>query len=385
MRRVAAILALALLGLLLVACEGEEELPTPAGGQLAERWLRAGEDNNAGVAVYERALPPYLVDLLNPQRTADTPEDDLLAFPVHPEGELLGSYILRRADGSHIAWLFYDVPESTTSAVIDTVTDQLNGGPWQVLLESGTRSNRLIRFENTRNTDITGNAITEGIPGSADFTIVVEREGEEVTLTVPRTAPVPLVEARFSANLVVQEAYPGHARSAGLREGDRVLRVGETDVSSERDLQRALEDMAAGPRTVSLLYVLQFAPPQQAAMPPFVPVGGLSLPADFPLRDSWAQYDLDRFESSRGAAGRNYFAAMFSPDSPTVVANEVRDALEAGGWEIVTDEAQGFGTRLEFQHPGQNLIGVAAIDESPLDEALTQVLVQMQNAPPAGS
>ena len=376
--RAIAPIAIALAAAALVACNGGDEAPPPSGATLAERWIRAGEENTAGVAVYERALPPYLVDLLNPDADADTPPEDLVAFPVHPDGELLGSYVLRRPDGSQIAWLFYDVPSNSMGDVMATVTDQLDTSPWQVVSQSGSRSNRLIAFESTRTEDITGNAIAERTPDTADFTITVERGDEEVTLTIPRTAAVPQIEAAFNDALVVEDVFPGFARSAGLQQDDRVIRVGETEVSTRQGLQRALEALAAEEPVVSLLYLIQFAPPLQAETPPFVPAEGLALPADFPALEVWQPFQLDSFESTQDPSGDYYFAAMFTPDTPTSAANQVRDALESAGWEITSDEAAGFGTSLEFAHADAELVGFVSIDQSGLDDTLTQVLVQIQ-------
>ena len=379
--RVAASVAFGLAALFLVSCDSEEE-PAPTGSELAERWLRAGEESTAGVAVFERALPPYFVDLLNPDRDADTPEDDLIAFPVHPEGELLGSYLLRRVDGSQTAWLFYDVPESTIGDTMDVVSSQLDASPWQVLSRSGSRSNRILGFESTRNEDITGNAITEAIAQSEDFTVVVERDEAEVTLTVARAAAVPLLEASYNDALVVEEVFPGFAQSAGLQEGDQILRIGETEVSNARDLHRALQGLNPASGSVSLLYLISFAPPLQVEAPPFVTSDGLTLPSDFPTQEAWDGLLLDSYEVSRDASGRYFFAALFSEDTPTAVANQVRDGLQAAGWEITSDEAAGFGTNLEYTHEADGLVGVASIDESRLDDSLTQVLVQIQTAPP---
>ena len=69
---------------------------------------------------------------------------------------------------------------------------------------------------------------------------------------------------------------------------------------------------------------------------------------------------------------------MFTPDTPTSAANQVRDALESAGWEITSDEAAGFGTSLEFAHADDELVGFVSIDQSGLDDTLTQVLVQIQ-------
>lgn len=379
--RTAAGVAFGLAALLLVGCESEEE-PAPTGSELAERWLRAGEESTAGVAVYERALPPYFVDLLNPDRDADTPEEDLIAFPVHPEGDLLGSYLLRRVDGSQITWLFYDVPASTIGDTLEVVSGQLDASPWQVLSRSGSRSNRVLGFESTRNEDITGNAILEPVAQSEDFALVVERDDAEVTLTIPRAATVPLIEAAYNDALVVETVLPGFAREAGLQEGDQILRVEETEVSDAQDLHLALQDLNSGAGTVALLYLIQFAPPLQVEEPPFVTASDLTLPADFPAQEAWDGLTLDSYEASRDSSGRYFFAALFSEDSPTSVAGGVRDALEAGGWEITSDQAAGFGTDLEYLHEGDGLIGVASINESALDDTLTQVLVQIQSAPP---
>ena len=372
--------------LALVACSGgEDDGLLPSGATLAERWIRAGEENTAGVAVFERELPPYLSQLLNPDANPDTPEEDMIAFPVHPEGELLGSYVLRRADGSQIAWLFYDVPESTIGEVSDTISSQLDASPWQVLSQSGSRSNRLVGFGSTSNEDVTGNAIAEATANSEEYTLVVDRAGEEVSLTVPRTAPVPVIEASLADDLVVETSFPGFAETAGLREGDRIVRVGETEVGTPEELQAALGALSDGPGTVSLLYVLQFAPPLQAETPPFVPAEGLTLPAEFPVRDAWTAFSLDSFESSQDPSGQYYFAAMFSEETPSTASTQVRDALEAAGWEITADEAAGFGTTLEFAHEADALVGFASINESELDESLTQVLVQIQSATPTGN
>lgn len=379
--RVAAAAALGLAALFLVSCDSDAE-PAPIGSELAERWLRAGEESTAGVAVYERALPPYFVDLLNPDRDADTPEDDLIAFPVHPEGELLGSYLLRRVDGSHTAWLFYDVPESTIGETMDVVGSQLDASPWQVIARSGNRSNRVLGFESTRNEDITGNAVAEPTAQSEDFTVVVEREDAEVTLTIARAASVPLIEASYNNGLVVEEVFPGFARSAGLQEGDQILRVGETEVSDARSLHRALQGLNSGTGNVALLYLISFAPPLQVEAPPFVTTSDLALPSDFPTQEAWDGLVVDSYEVSRDASGRYFFAALFSEDTPTAVASQVRDGLEAAGWEITSDQAAGFGTNLEYTHEADGLVGVASIDESALDDSLTQVLVQIQTAPP---
>jgi hypothetical protein len=367
-----------------VACGGDEPEPDGTAAALAERWLRVGEDHGANVWVYEREIPPTLVDLLNPDRTPETAEEDLVAFPVHPEGDLLGSYVVRRVDGSHVVWLFFDVPDSTMDEVTRTVTPQLDSTPWQVVAEQGNRSFMVVSFENSRTGGVTGSAVAEAAPPGGSFTVTVERDGAEVALTVDRAAPAPPIEAEFASDLSVTRVFPGTAMVAGLQEGDRIVRVGETSVTTRRELQSALETFASGPLTVALVYVIQFAPPGTGA-PPFVAQPGLSLPENFPSRDLWTGYILDEYQVARTPQGQFFMASLLVDDRPTEVTSRVRAALEADGWEVVSDEAQGFATALQFEHAERRMFGMAQIDESDFDEAFTQVLLQIQRPLPGGN
>src|SRR5690606_38613357 len=99
---------------------------------LADRWLRVGEDLRTSVEVYDRSLPPQLAQLLNPGLTPETPEEDVIALPVHPEGDLLGSFHVRRTSGVDIVWLVYDVP-GDDAEVESVLQRQLDETPWQVI------------------------------------------------------------------------------------------------------------------------------------------------------------------------------------------------------------------------------------------------------------
>lgn len=374
------LLAAAVIG---VAC-GDEDAPDPAGATLAERWLRLGEDAGTSVVVYERALPPILSDLLNPNATEDTPEADLNAVPVHPSGELLGSYMLRRPDGSHLVWLFYDVPEAEAGEVTGEVAAQLDETPWQVVGEQGNRSYTVVQFQSTRGDDVTGTTIVE--PGFAGetFSVTVDRDGSEVTLEIDRGSATPMLEARLSDDLRVTSTQPGLARASGLAEGDRVVRVGETDVSDKDDLDRALFELGQGAGPVSLTYLLQIGAAGSADAAAYVPRQGLALPSEFPLRDGLSSLTVDQYQTFKDPAGNFFGASLLSEESPAVVTGRIRDALAAGNWDIVTDEPVGFATALEFRNEQERLVGSAQIDQFAEDESFTQVILQIQTAPSGG-
>ena len=80
---------LAVLALTPLAAGCQDKKDTGAGAQLSERWLRVGEDPSTDVLVYDGALPPNLVDLLNPDTSVA--EADRVQLPVHPAGKIAGS------------------------------------------------------------------------------------------------------------------------------------------------------------------------------------------------------------------------------------------------------------------------------------------------------
>ena len=60
--------------------------------------------------------------------TADTPEEDLVSIPVPEGATLLGSYHIRRRDGTNEIWLAYDVPGS------DVDVERIDGRFFQPVL-----------------------------------------------------------------------------------------------------------------------------------------------------------------------------------------------------------------------------------------------------------
>jgi len=376
--------ALALLVLLsatwLSACGSDA--PEPSGSALSERWLRVGQEHSVNVQVLERQLPPGLVDLLNPRSGADA--SDLIAFPVHPDGELVGSYVMRRTNGEQVVWLFYDVPGQNLGQVATTVAAQLDESPWQVTAQRGNRSYSVVRFESTRSGDVIGNTFVEIVSPGDTYSLTVLRDDAEVTLDVARIAPAPPIEAELRGNLEVAQVFPGTARTAGLAAGDRIVRVGATEVSTRAELQRVLEGMANEVPVVSIIYALQFASPGSTEVP-FVMPAGVALPARFPAPDAWRGFVIDEYETIVDTQGSYFAASLFSKDHPSAVADQIRRGLESSGWTILTDEARGLATQIEFGRPDQRLVGIVQIDESVVDVNLTQAFVQIQTSAPGGN
>lgn len=368
---------------ILLACSGDGDADR-TGAALAERWMRVGQDHAAHVQVLESELPPNLIDLLNPRRTADTPAAELIAFPIHPEGELLGSYLLRRMNGEQVVWIFYDVPAATLSSVTDTVSSQLDETPWQVVGRQGNRSFSFLRFENTRSGEVAGNAIIEVAPPDDAFTLTVLRDGAEVTLDIVRVSPAPAIEAELKDDLEVLRVFPGQARDAGLQEGDQIIRAGATDVSTRDQLQRAFEALSAAPQYISVIYSLQFTAPADTT-PPLVMYDGVTLPSRFPAEDAWAEFAVDEYQAVVDPSGSFFSASLLSEDRPATVADAIRQALVDSGWTIVADEPVGFATQIEFERSEDRLAGIVQIDESASNTALTQVVVQIQTSAPAGN
>lgn len=381
MRRGLLLVAAAVFLMLAVAC-GSDDPPDPAGAAIAERWLRLGEDAQTSIRVYERQLPPNLVELLNPTATADTAADDLLAFPVHPDGELVGSYVMRRVDGTNLVWLIYDVM-SDEREIEPVIFDQLDESPWQVTGMQANPSLSVIRFQTTMIGDVDGSAFIQPNPGTATFSLTIDRDGAEQTLEVARGAHIPIIEAGIEDDLEVRRVDVGAARIAGLREGDRIVAVQGAPVANRRELSVALGDLArTGELSTSVTYIITI---QQPALPDdeiFVEPPGRQLPPRFPAAAVWDPFTVLDYAWVAVPGGRAYQAGMITLASPTETANRVRDGLEDAGWEILDDRAQGFATILDFAHLDEGLIGTASIDTFPPDEDYALVILELQTGAP---
>ena len=374
--------ALTLVPLLLgIACGASDSPPAGTeGGSIGDRYLRLFEvrDFGSSLFVYDAALPPNLAELLNPGLTDETPQDDIIAIPIPLEGELLGSYHIRRLDGTSEIWLAYDVPGADPEVELQ-LRELMDETPWQV---TGGQSNELfgaVSFQSTVSGDIEGFVAVQALPSTPTFAVTVERDGQQLELELARGAFIPQIDARYrelTSRLEVTEAPSG----AQVQKGDVLVAVGETAVTSERDLLAALRALGEGgePRT-AVLYRLTILAPVPASEPVFL------MPLERPLPDGFpAEFlvvdDLSVVEVTwdNQTGGDLYQVTMVTERSAFDVAEDYRVALASAGWELVSDEAQGFGTVLNFSDDPNGVVGVANIDQFPSDESLNSVILQVQ-------
>ncbi|GMU41528.1 MAG: hypothetical protein AMXMBFR23_23940 [Chloroflexota bacterium] len=373
--------------LLLGACsEDEEAAPPSAGVSLADRWLRLGEDPRADVLVFDRALPAGFSDLLNPAATADTPETERLTLPVHPEGTLLGSYLIRRTDGANLIWLMYDLPGKSVGEVADVIAGQLDQTPWQVTGGQANSAYTLVSFISTQSGDLEGTAVVQAAPALATFELVVDRAGTATTLTVPRGALIPLLDSDLADDLAVRATRPGLATASGLRSGDRITSIAGTAVSDRAALEAALNGLGQGAGAVaSITYLLQIAPSLVAEEQPFSPPAGLTLPASMPAREVFTPYTVVDHSWTKEPGGSFWQTSLVTLERPSDVVTAIRAGLEAGGWEITDDVPVGFATQIAFEHLADGYSGVVQVDLLPEDEDYTYIAIQIQTGGTGGN
>jgi membrane-associated protease RseP (regulator of RpoE activity) len=351
--------------------------------KMAERWLR--DDGATGVEIHPGVVTPVLDQLLN---AGVTNAADRMSLPVHPGAKLLGSSYLKQPAGGDLVWVMYDV-EGDVSAVTQEIIAQLNASPWQVMAQIAQETERVVQFQNTRLADFDGSAIVRLYPNAADYRLTVQRDGGETTLTVKLTALAPSVGAGTQPNLTVTRVDAGPAQVAGLRQGDRIVRVNDTAVSSPPQLAAALQAVAhSGTPRSSLMYVMQVRAPEEALGAPSAftpPLTPLVLPQEFPAQQAWQGLTVVRYAFGRQQGGNAYRASLVSKDSTGAVATRVREGLQAAGWTITADQPQGFATQLQIAHQGQGLVGQVGIDQFAEDPAYIEVLVQIQSGQAAGT
>lgn len=203
----------ALLATLLIACGGGDggDSGGEAAGVLADRFLRLNEPLSTVIDAREGELPADLGDVLNPDATADTPQSELLAIPVHPDGRLVGSFRVERVDGTIVFFLFYDVPDDDRM-VEDALRSQLDLSPWQVVGGQSSEDLSAVAFQPTISSDVEGTAVVRQLPAAADGTprtsimyiieVQASKLAEEVAFELPESRPLP---ARFPAAFIVME------------------------------------------------------------------------------------------------------------------------------------------------------------------------------------
>jgi len=348
---------------------------------LTERWLRVGEDPSAEVLVYDAKLPPNLVDLLNP--SASSGGTDQIQLPVHPAGKLVGSYVVRKPEGTHLVWLIYDVAEAPV-AVVKKVQEQLDARPWQVVGAQADPSGTLLRFQSSSGDDLQGTAIVNQRPATTTYSLVVERDGKQTTLTVARGATVPQLAASLGDDLTVKRVDAGAAKAAGLKEGDRIVKVGDVAVTDRKSLAAAQQALA-GEKTssTSVTYVVQITPPAEADKRTFTEPVSLALPGKFPVKAFFDTLVVTEFQWMQQAGGSGFSASAISKDGSTAVAGRLKESLQKDGWQVLQDVPSGSSTQMQFQH-SDGRSGVAEIGPFETDSAYTQVVMQVQTGQSGG-
>lgn len=349
---------------------------------MAERWLR--EDATSGVEIYPGILPPVLDQILN---SGATNPADRMVLPIHPKATLLGSSYIHQADGTDLVWVMYDV-EGDIGAVAQVVSDQLNQSPWQVMAGVGEDTARVVRFQSSRISDLEGSAIVRLNPNADRYRLTVSRGGKDTTFDVTLTALAPSIGAGIQADLTVTRLDPGPAQAAGLKKGDKIVRVNDTAVKTPQELGAALQAAVnTGAPRAALTYIVAVraqedqATATRAFVPPQKP---LALPQAFPAPQAWQGLTVLRYAWGQQQGGKAYQASMVSKDTAAVVANRVRDGLKAAGWQITGDTPVGFATQLQITNSTAGLSGQVSIDQYPEDSAYIQVVVQIQSGQGSG-
>jgi serine protease Do len=108
--------------------------------------------------------------------------------------------------------------------------------------------------------------ILDSLAAADSHTVVIRRGGALRSTALSRLAPVPdarangdlgiALAAPSSTTAVISDVRPGSAAAnAGLRSGDRLIRVGSTSVRSLAEAQRLLGQLRSGDSVVFLVFV----------------------------------------------------------------------------------------------------------------------------------
>ncbi len=250
--------------------------------------------------------------------------DELTALPVHPQGVLLGSGRLDRADGSQGFFLVYDVAEDTV-AVEETVSRQLDESPWQVMAGQSSEEVAVLRFQSTVNGDVGGIVWVQPLP-----------EGTVGTV---------------------------RAGSAG------------DDEAAEETLR---------PET-AVLYFIETSPAIGADDSPFALPPGRPLPDGFP-GEFLVGPDMTVTEVAWNTVpgGSAYQLTILTRQSAFDVVDAYRASLVTRGWELAGDQAVGFATILSFASTDGAVQGTISVDAFAADEDYTEIVVQLQTLSGAG-
>mgnify|MGYP001174563076 CR=1 FL=1 len=365
------------------ACDTSDSSPARSAGEnVGDRYLRLFEAGEFGSSlfVYNAELPPNLTELLNPGLTAQTPPDDIVSIPAPADGVLLGSYDIRLQDGTHEIWIAYDVA-ATDPVVERQVRELMDKSPWQV---TGGQSNELlglVSFQSTVSGDINGLVTIQALPAALTFPVTVERDGRELQLELSSGAFIPQIDARFrelSNRLEVTHVFP----DADFHVGDILVAVDKSLVGNDRDMNIALrklgQDQGREPRT-AVIYRVTIIPPVTFPEPVFAMPLSRPLPDGFPATFLIFDYlSVLEVKWTHQSAGIVYEVTTVGDRSAYDIASDYREKLASVEWKLLSDEAEGFATVLNFADAEDGLTGIATIDQFRANTSLNKVVLQIQ-------
>lgn len=377
MRRWPALLLVGYVLLFAGACREESTIGSP----LADALLRA-QGGGAGIEVetLDGKLPTGLDAALNPGRAADS-KDPKTELPAPPNSTLEASGRVTRPDGSTTYLVAYVVKsdERTTADVMRLLVD---ASPWQLVRGRSSDGVSLFDFEFTRSGSIAGAVIVQQQPTTKTFDVLVTRDGKERTLKVRRLAYQPALTAEMEerdGGLVVARVVPGEAATAGLQEGDRLVRIGGKDVKDVASMQAALRSLEDGKNPLTSVVIVLTVAPERPIEPAFALPAPSAIPDGFPapylLLDSLAPVAV---EWSIQPQGRSYDVTLLTPRTASDVSAALRQAVLRQGLQVTSDTAQGFGSAIAFGAPDGSLTGTLEVDVFPDDDAYSMVRAQIQ-------
>jgi len=379
MRRFPGLLLVGLVALVAAAC-GDDQ-PSAVGSPLADALLRA-QGGGAGVEVetLEGKLPSGLEESLNPGRSPDS-QDPKTELPAPPNATLKASGRVARPDGSVTYLVSYEV-KSDERTTADAMRLLVDASPWQLVRGRAGSGVSLFDFEFTRSGNIAGAVVVQQQPTTATYDLVISRGGKEQTLKPRRlafdTALTAEIEER-DGGLSVARIVPGEVSSAGLQEGDRLVKLGGRDLTDRASLQAALRGLEDGRNPLTSVVLVLTAAPDRPIQPPFVMPAPSALPEGFPAQflaiDGLVPVAV---EWSIQPAGRSYDVTFLSPRTPSDISGAIRQGILRQGLQVTQDTPQGFGAEIAFGAPDGSLTGQIEVDVFQEDDSFSVTRAQVQ-------
>ena len=348
---------------------------------IADRVLRIGEGVGTEVEIFPGKLPTSLGEMLNPD---DSSNEDTVTLPPLPDSKLIGSARVTRSDGLHTFFIMYEVKQDEAT-VAEAARGLFDETPWQVVGGQASEGVTAYRFQSTRSGDLVGTIVIQPLPTTETFEVVVSRGGKEQKLTLERHAFTPVLGAELeerTGGVVVSKLGSGEGPNAGLKEGDRLVRIGGQDIEDLGSVGPALRALGDGEDPVSsVIYILQISPADPIASP-FILPNPRPIPRTFPaaylLRDGSIPVAVEWTIEPSGSA---YQILLLTRETLTDATDAYRAILQRQNLTITSDQAQGTATTIEFASANNQLIGSIAIDTFADDDSYTETTLRIQAAP----